>query len=38
MLQEKIDEEQKAGFNKWCGNYGKGEKPPSIDLKYWEKW
>ena len=38
MLQEKINEDEKAGLNKWCGKYGKGEKPPSIDLKYWEKW
>jgi len=38
MLQEKIDEDEKAGLNKWGGKYIKGEKPPSIDLKYWEKW
>ena len=38
MLQKKIDEDQKKGLNSWGGKYGKGEKPPSIDLKYWEKW
>jgi len=38
MLQIKIDEDSKKGLNKWGGKYGKGEKPPSIDPKYWEKW
>jgi len=38
MLQEKIDEDEKAGLNMWGGKYGKGEKPPSIRLRYWEKW
>ena len=38
MLQEKIDEDDKKGLNVWDGKYGKGEKPPSIILKYWEKW
>jgi hypothetical protein len=38
MLQEKINEDGKAGLNVWGGKYSKGEKPPSIDPKYWEKW
>ena len=38
MLQEKIDEDEKAGLNIWGGKYSKGEKPPSIHKKYWEKW
>jgi aldehyde:ferredoxin oxidoreductase len=38
MLQEKIDEDEKAGLNKWGGNYRDGEKPPSSEHKYWEKW
>jgi aldehyde:ferredoxin oxidoreductase len=38
MLQQKIDEDEKAGLNVWAGKYGKGEKPPSIRLRYWEKW
>ena len=38
MLQKKIDEDEKKGLNKWGGKYEKGEKPPSIDPKYWEKW
>jgi aldehyde:ferredoxin oxidoreductase len=38
MLQKKIDEDEKAGLNKWGGKYGKGDKPPSNDLCYWEKW
>jgi len=38
MLQKAIDEDQKKGLNKWGGKYSKGEKPPSIDPKYWEKW
>jgi hypothetical protein len=38
MLQEKIDEDEKAGLNVWGGKYGKGEKPPSIHPRYWEKW
>ena len=38
MLQRSIDADQRKGLNKWCGKYIKGEKPPSIDPKYWEKW
>ena len=38
MLQKAIDEDQKKGLNKWGGKYGKGEKPPSINPNYWEKW
>jgi len=38
MLQKKIDEDGKKGLNVWGGKYGKGEKPPSIDPRYWEKW
>ena len=38
MLQSKIDEDGKAGFNKWGGKYTKGEKPPSKNPRYWEKW
>jgi len=38
MLQEKIEEDEKKGLNKWCGIYKKDEKPPSNDPKYWEKW
>jgi len=38
MLQRAIDADQRKGLNKWCGKYIKGEKPPSIDPKYWEKW
>jgi aldehyde:ferredoxin oxidoreductase len=38
ILQKAIDEDTKKGLNRWGGKYGKGEKPPSIDLKYWEKW
>ncbi len=38
MLQEKINEDGKLGLNIWGGKYSKGEKPPSIDPKYWEKW
>ena len=38
MLQKKIDEDGKKGLNVWGGKYGKGEKPPSIDSRYWEKW
>ncbi len=38
MLQEKIDEDEKAGFNIWCGKYSGEEKHPSDDPKYWEKW
>jgi hypothetical protein len=37
MLKRAIDEDQRKGLNKWCGKYIKGEKPPSIDPKYWEK-
>ncbi len=38
MLQKKIDEDEKKGLNKWKGKYSKGEKPPSIVPRYWEKW
>ena len=38
MLKEKIYEDEKAGLNVWGGKYGKGEKPPSIHPRYWEKW
>ncbi len=38
MLQKKIDEDEKAGLNVWCGTYKNGEKPPSNDLRYWENW
>jgi len=38
MLQQKIDKDEKAGLNVWGGKYGKKEKPPSNDPKYWEKW
>jgi hypothetical protein len=38
MLQKKIDGDDKAGLNKWGGKYTKGEKPPSNNPHYWEKW
>jgi aldehyde:ferredoxin oxidoreductase len=38
MLQEKINEDEKAGRNVWRGKYGKGEQPPSKDPRYWETW
>jgi len=38
MLQKKIDEDEKSGFNIWGGKYKSGEKSPNQDLKYWEKW
>jgi hypothetical protein len=38
MLQEKIDEDEKAGLNVWRGKYIKGEKPPTIQPRYWGKW
>jgi aldehyde:ferredoxin oxidoreductase len=38
MLQKKIDTDEKAGLNKWGGNYGKKENPPTSTLRYWEKW
>jgi len=38
MLEKVIYEDTKKGLNHWCGKYGKGEKPPSIDPNYWEKW
>jgi len=37
MLQEKIDEDEKAGFNVWGGKYSRGEKPPTIEKHYWNK-
>ncbi len=38
ILQDAIDKDEKAGLNVWGGKYSKGEKPPSIQPKYWEKW
>ncbi|MEA2055937.1 MAG: aldehyde ferredoxin oxidoreductase C-terminal domain-containing protein [Candidatus Thermoplasmatota archaeon] len=38
MLQQKIDEDEKAGLNEWGGRYDTNEKPPSTDPRYWEKW
>lgn len=38
MLQKVIEEDEKAGLNVWRGKYGKGEKPPSENPRYWEKW
>jgi aldehyde:ferredoxin oxidoreductase len=38
MLQEKIDDDEKAGLNTWGGIYTEGEQSPSPDRKYWEKW
>lgn len=38
MLKEAIDNDEKKGLNVWGGKYSKGEKPPSIHPKYWEKW
>jgi hypothetical protein len=38
MLQETIDQDEKAGLNSWGGRYGKDEKPPTTEPKYWEKW
>ena len=38
MLQKAIDEDEKKGLNVWGGKYSKGEKPPSIIPRYWEKW
>jgi len=38
MLQKKIDDDEKNGLNVWCGKYKNDEKPPTNDLKYWEKW
>ncbi|KYK29646.1 MAG: aldehyde:ferredoxin oxidoreductase [Candidatus Proteinoplasmatales archaeon SG8-5] len=38
MLQQKIDEDEAAGLNVWGGDYGAEERPPTDDLKYWEKW
>ncbi len=37
ILQKYIDEDDKAGLNVWGGRYDKKEKPPTEDLKYWEK-
>jgi len=36
ILQQKINEDEKAGLNLWGGKYNKREKPPCNDLKYWE--
>jgi aldehyde:ferredoxin oxidoreductase len=36
-IQNKIDEDEKAGLNAWGGRYKRGENPPSKDLHYWEK-
>ncbi|HID26131.1 MAG TPA: aldehyde:ferredoxin oxidoreductase, partial [Thermoplasmata archaeon] len=38
MLKKKIEEDEKAGLNMWRGKYGEGEKPPSTEARYWEKW
>jgi aldehyde:ferredoxin oxidoreductase len=38
MLQKKIDEDETAGLNSWCGKYGQSDAPPSPERKYWEKW
>jgi aldehyde:ferredoxin oxidoreductase len=38
FLQETIEKDDKDGLNVWGGKYGKGEEPPSIQPKYWEKW
>jgi aldehyde:ferredoxin oxidoreductase len=38
FLQDTIDKDDKAGLNVWGGKYEKGEEPPSIHPKYWEKW
>ena len=38
MLQKKIDQDETAGLNKWGGNYGKDESPPTSQSRYWEKW
>ncbi len=38
MLKEKIKEDEKQGLNEWGGNYEDGEKPPTKQKKYWEKW
>jgi hypothetical protein len=37
MLQDKINSDEKKGLNSWGGTYGKGEQPPSVEKKYWEK-
>jgi aldehyde:ferredoxin oxidoreductase len=38
MLQKKIGEDEKAGLNVWGGKYVGGEKPPSPDRRYWDRW
>jgi len=38
ILQKAIDKDQKAGLNVWGGKYKKGEKVPSTDPEYWQKW
>ena len=38
MLQEKIDQDEKAGLDTWGGQYGTSEKPPTTEPKYWETW
>jgi aldehyde:ferredoxin oxidoreductase len=38
FLQDTIEKDGKAGLNVWGGKYSKGEEPPSIQPKYWEKW
>jgi aldehyde:ferredoxin oxidoreductase len=37
MIQDKINEDEKAGLNVWGGKYKRGEDPPSKYLHYWEK-
>ena len=36
MLEKKIKEDDEAGLNVWRGKYGKGEKPPTDNPRYWE--
>ena len=38
FLKETIEKDDKACLNVWGGKYSKGEEPPSIQPKYWEKW
>ena len=37
MLQNNIDQDEKAGLNIWGGVYERKEKPPTNNIKYWEK-
>lgn len=38
MLQKKIDDDQKKGFNTWGGVYDTNENPPDASETYWESW